>query len=912
MIEILSSSADDVAAFIITYLIHSTSWILLVFMIRHICVAGCSDARVLLWRSAIAVPVVTSVAVSLPGVPHCGVSVHIGDITGGILQDEFATELAAGSASQTAPGIGRDLSVSEARPMMPATLTDGGHTEDGRHAAGSAATSPAFTTHGLSAHGRTEDFERTRSPSGLLTASQVRVVFVLTCLGICICSCLRIGIPFRRLRALRRRCVQMNDESVTAVVKDLALQAGISRRVDVAQTTELQGPLAAGIVRPFILLPYGFAGQLSPEDRRAMFAHELAHISRNDALWNLIGHAVCHVFFIQPLNFVVRQQMRIDAEFVADEQAALILGERSTLASCLARIGEQFAVRPARCIAPQPLAAGMASFRSTLGQRVETLLDENHQIRPISTRLRITFVILLISLTMAASTFAPRAFASAVAEETPASNSEKERPMKRQLATIGILAGLTVPTIADEDRPVKAQPQRLISAKKTADAIPEQAVGLGGVLIGRIVKKDVDGGSFVISVDAVPRVWKNNKARKPKSLVGRNVAVDGLTGKWLDVLLVAKEGETVEVAARHHGGNKVTFPGEMFRKVAPYKPENYPELPDGFRGFQGAVTATVVRKDPRMFELVIEVDRVTDTWKNNQAKKAKEIEDHQAMLVGFWRRKEIYNDLKVGDRIEVGLQHIGQYTDMLTVAEFVRKSEGTGDSPRPRVESAEPTGSGSGFPEGMHGFNGMLVGKLVSKDVEKGTFVVSVDAVPRVWRNSKARAPKSIVKRNVEVDGVFGKWLDVLLVVKKGETLEFEARHDGEARLTFPGELLRKVAPYKPDDYPTLPEQFRGFQGAVAATILKKDPETFELIVKVDRILETAKDSGAKQPDSITGKKMMLAGFWQRKDAYHGLKVGDRIEVGLKHIGRQSDHLSVNNFVRKVEKKVRSERSEVE
>lgn len=497
-----------------------------------------------------------------------------------------------------------------------------------------------------------------------------------------------------------------------------------------------------------------------------------------------------------------------------------------------------------------------------------------------------------------ATTFAPGGVVGASEETLPVLNSDKDQSMKRQLAVIAVLAVVTMSAMAEDGKQPKKQPQRATHTQKAPDKLPERAIGLGGVLIGRIVNKDVEAGSFVINVDAVPRVWKNSTAKNPKSLVGKNVEVDGLSGKWLDILLVSKEGETLEVAARHHGGNKMTFPGEMFRKVAPYKPENYPELPDGFRGFQGAVVATVVRKDPRMFELAIKVDHVIDTWKGNQAKKAVDIEGKQAMLVGFWRRKEIYNELKVGDRIEVGLQHVGQHTEMLTVAEFVRKAEKSTASLESHGKSAERASTEGVFPDGMLGFNGMLVGRLVKKDVEKGTFVVAVDAVSRVWRNSKAESPKSIVKKNVEINGVFGKWLDVLLLVKKGETLEFEARHDGEARLTFPGELLRKVSPYKAEDYPVLPEGFRGFQGEIAATIIKKDVETFELIVKVDRVIESADKSGAKNPTSIEGKPMMLAGFWQQQDAYHELKIGDRIQAGLKHIGRQSDHLSVSGAVR--------------
>ncbi|MBC8351881.1 MAG: hypothetical protein H8E66_07820 [Planctomycetes bacterium] len=207
------------------------------------------------------------------------------------------------------------------------------------------------------------------------------------------------------------------------------------------------------------------------------------------------------------------------------------------------------------------------------------------------------------------------------------------------------------------------------------------------------------------------------------------------------------------------------------------------------------------------------------------------------------------------------------------------------------------------LPEGAARFNGMLVGRIVKKDVEKGTFIVNVDAVPRVWRNSKAENPKSLISKNIEVDGVFGKFLDVLLLVKVGETLEFEARHDDGDRLTFPGELLRKVAPVKPGDYPELPKAFRGFQGFVVGKIVRKDADLMELIVQVDKVKNVSEKNRAKKPSSIVGEQAMLAGFWRRKEAYHGLKVGDSIECALQHVQIRSDHLTVGEFRKVAESK---------
>jgi hypothetical protein len=200
------------------------------------------------------------------------------------------------------------------------------------------------------------------------------------------------------------------------------------------------------------------------------------------------------------------------------------------------------------------------------------------------------------------------------------------------------------------------------------------------------------------------------------------------------------------------------------------------------------------------------------------------------------------------------------------------------------------------FPKGLNRFNGMIVGRLVKKDVEKGTFMMHVDTVPRVWRNSKAENPKSIINKTVVVDGVFGKFLDVLLLVKKGETLECEARHDGGNNLTFPGEALRKVAPVKAGDYPELPEGFRGFNGFVTGRIVKKDQEMMEITLQIEAVKKSSDKSRAKKPESIVGQKAIVIGFWRQKDAYAALKVGDTLECALQHVVSRSDHLNVGEF----------------
>lgn len=473
--------------------------------------------------------------------------------------------------------------------------------------------------------------------------------------------------------------------------------------------------------------------------------------------------------------------------------------------------------------------------------------------------------------------------------------------MNRYFTVLTALVGLTSPSLGSEpqsDTGIKTETKAVAADRTTTpDALPEGIVKFNGMLVGRLAGKDVEKGTFVARIDAVSRVWRNSAAEDPKSIVGKTVEIAGVFGRFLDVLVVTRVGETIEFECKHDG-DRLVFPGEMLRKVAPYDPRDYPVLPEEFRGFRGAVIADVVKKDPETFELIVKVNRITDTWKDNAAKDAKSIEGKPLMLAGFWNRKDAYYGLKVGDKIEVGMQHIGIRSDHLTVAEFVRKASQGPDREVTKSEGESP--AEDGLAEELRGFRGMLVGRLIEKDIERGTFTITVDAVPRVWNNNKATSPKSFLGTNVAAEGVAGKMLDTLIVAKIGETIEFGALHNGGDRMRV-GEVLRKVAPVKSGDFPVLPDEFRGFKGMVIAKVIRKDDHLMDMIVEITEIKSTFPSSRAKNSQAIIGRPAMLAGFWQRKDAFHDISVGDTIECGIEHPQLLSDHLSVIESLKKVE-----------
>ena len=75
--------------------------------------------------------------------------------------------------------------------------------------------------------------------------------------------------------------------------------------------------------------------------------------------------------------------------------------------------------------------------------------------------------------------------------------------------------------------------------------------------------------------------------------------------------------------------------------------------------------------------------------------------------------------------------------------------------------------------------------------------------------------------------------------------------------------------------------------------MLNSFAKRMELIVQIDEIKETFPKNLAQNAESILGKRVMLTGFWQRKDIFHNLGVGDTIQSGVDHSQKLSDHLSV-------------------
>ncbi len=126
-------------------------------------------------------------------------------------------------------------------------------------------------------------------------------------------------------------------------------------------------PQTFGLRRAYLLLPSECLGW-SDGRRRAVLLHELAHVQRRDVQWQLLAHLVTALWWFQPLCWLSRRNLRLEAEGACDA-AVLACGVRpSDYAAELLDIAAHFqrAVYGAVAIA-------MAG-RSSIERRLQSIL----------------------------------------------------------------------------------------------------------------------------------------------------------------------------------------------------------------------------------------------------------------------------------------------------------------------------------------------------------------------------------------------------------------------------------------------------------------------------------------------------------------------------------------------------------
>ncbi len=132
-----------------------------------------------------------------------------------------------------------------------------------------------------------------------------------------------------------RRSRPIDDQAVHDLVNALTQKLTLARRVAIRESDLLNVAATSGWRRPMVLLPAPWR-TWTPNELRAVLAHEFAHISqRHFPVWALAQLPLIAHYYHPLVHWLVRR-LRLEQELAADEVAASLVGGRRQYATVLA------------------------------------------------------------------------------------------------------------------------------------------------------------------------------------------------------------------------------------------------------------------------------------------------------------------------------------------------------------------------------------------------------------------------------------------------------------------------------------------------------------------------------------------------------------------------------------------------
>ncbi len=179
-----------------------------------------------------------------------------------------------------------------------------------------------------------------------------------------------------RVRLSRLCATEPQRSHWAGLIGECQSAVGMSGSVRIAINSEIAMPCAWGILRPTLMLPAG-AERWDSGRQRMVLLHELAHLKRRDPLHDCIARICVTLFWMNPLVWFAARQSRLAAERATDD-AVIATGCSS---KSYAELLLQFAREVVAGRNPQPVLATPMAQGSTVGLRVEKILDPSQHRR---------------------------------------------------------------------------------------------------------------------------------------------------------------------------------------------------------------------------------------------------------------------------------------------------------------------------------------------------------------------------------------------------------------------------------------------------------------------------------------------------------------------------------------------------
>ncbi|MCU0719876.1 MAG: M56 family metallopeptidase [Pirellula sp.] len=192
------------------------------------------------------------------------------------------------------------------------------------------------------------------------------------------------------LRRIFRCSTPIEDQEILSLVDFYSRKFALSSKPALRESPSIHAGATVGWVHTTVFLHSGWR-EWSDEEKAAVIAHELAHVSRYDYVWVVIATWARVLLFFHPMVHLLVQRLRTEQELAADQLAAGKIGNTRAYTHALASL----ALRDQRDLkASSPKLGSMLAIGQICVTRRVMMLRQGI-LKPVQTRSRLCFAILL-------------------------------------------------------------------------------------------------------------------------------------------------------------------------------------------------------------------------------------------------------------------------------------------------------------------------------------------------------------------------------------------------------------------------------------------------------------------------------------------------------------------------------------
>ncbi|NMD71069.1 hypothetical protein HHO41_12250 [Bacillus sp. DNRA2] len=197
----------------------------------------------------------------------------------------------------------------------------------------------------------------------------------------------------RNLNHYIQKQPSVTETHIVGIFEECKKIMGVKKSIPILLSGKIASPTILGFFRPKILLGNEYIYQLSEQQLRHIFLHELAHIKRNDVGLNWVMHLLLILNWFNPILWWAYIRMREDQELACDALALTVMDENErlsygrTIISQLERYANHY---------PVPNLANFSKNKKSIKRRI--ILIKNFDKKSYQWSLLGVFAVVIVSI----------------------------------------------------------------------------------------------------------------------------------------------------------------------------------------------------------------------------------------------------------------------------------------------------------------------------------------------------------------------------------------------------------------------------------------------------------------------------------------------------------------------------------